>query len=290
MLAASALVVSGFAMVGHADLEQRIDLAEAASAGLEADLADALRAGERASQLLADARETSSTYALILARRAEFVAAVDEAEGVLARASGKVDTSADRERVLELQREVAQEREDAAAVEQAVGDVEGVVADVTRKVDAYDEALRLAASAGGRALAATDTSAPGYGRVRAALDRVGGVGVPLQQYGGACAGITAAACAAPTGVIYFSAEVASWSDARLHWVMAHELAHIRQFRIWGTLVSSAGYASLFGGDIELLANCMAQQRGYPSGNVWCSESQLSWSASIWQGVVPGRTS
>ncbi len=69
--------------------------------------------------------------------------------------------------------------------------------------------------------------------------------------------------------------------------MAHELAHIHQFRVWGALQASPGYAALYGGSIELLANCMAAQRGYPSGSVSCSGAQLDFGAAIWHGYVAG---
>lgn len=287
LLVAACVLMGGSAIAGRAELQQRLDQVDSRATALEAELADALRAGERADEALADARETWATYALILAQRADFAAAVQQAEDAFAQAKGKLDTDPERSTVLALQQDVAAERTDAAAVVRAIQGVEAVTSDVTARVAAYDEALlRVSRNATG-SLAATDASRPGAARVRAALDAVGGAGVPLQEYGGSCDGVAAAACASPSGVIFFSDDVTRWTDARLHWVMAHELAHIHQFRVWTPLVSSAGYGSLFAGDIELLANCMAQQRGFPSGTVWCSQAQLAWAAEVWRGVVPG---
>ncbi|MFB7251152.1 hypothetical protein [Microbacterium sp. NPDC056234] len=123
----------------------------------------------------------------------------------------------------------------------------------------------------------------GHSRVRAALDLVGGEDVGLEA-SSSCAGGTAAACANSDGYIKYSAEVATWSDSRLQWAMAHELAHIHQFRVWGALNDSGAYQELFGGDPELLANCMALVRGY-AGAVGCDSDQQAWASGVWVGVV-----
>jgi hypothetical protein len=125
--------------------------------------------------------------------------------------------------------------------------------------------------------------ADGHARVRAALDLVGGEDVGLEQ-SSSCAGGTAAACANSNGYIKYRADVATWSDSRLNWAMAHELAHIHQFRVWGTLNDSGAYQEMFGGDPEFLANCMAVVRGY-AGSVGCDPEQLAWASGIWVGVV-----
>lgn len=125
--------------------------------------------------------------------------------------------------------------------------------------------------------------ADGHARVREALDLVGGEGVGLEQ-SSSCAGGTAAACANSNGYIKYRADVATWSDSRLNWAMAHELAHIHQFRVWGTLNESSAYQEMFGGDPEFLANCMAVVRGY-AGSVGCDSEQQAWASGIWVGVV-----
>lgn len=123
----------------------------------------------------------------------------------------------------------------------------------------------------------------GGARVRAALDLVGGADVGLVE-SASCAGGTAAACANSDGYIKYRADVATWSDSRLNWAMAHELAHIHQFRVWGALNDSGAYQDMFGGDPEFLANCMAVVRGY-AGSVGCDAEQQTWASGIWVGVV-----
>ncbi|MGF6824716.1 hypothetical protein M2317_003649 [Microbacterium sp. ZKA21] len=139
---------------------------------------------------------------------------------------------------------------------------------------------------GERVLAASSTKASGvdgYARVRAALDLVGGGDVGLEE-SSSCAGGTAAACANSNGYIKYRSDVATWSDDRLNWAMAHELAHIHQFQVWGALNDSDGYHRLFGGDPEFLANCMALVRGY-AGAVGCDADQQAWASAIWVGAV-----
>jgi len=142
------------------------------------------------------------------------------------------------------------------------------------------EAAQYAAPGG----PAWSSSGPdGFARVRAALDTVGGAGVGLYE-SASCAGGTAPACANSDGYIKYRADIANWDAGRLNWAMAHELAHIYQFRVWGALNSSASYQSMFGGDPEFLANCMAVVRGYP-GSVGCDGDQQAWASGVWVGAV-----
>ena len=147
-----------------------------------------------------------------------------------------------------------------------------------RAADRPDDAPR-----GERVRTASTADVSGYARVRAALDLVGGGDVGLEE-SASCAGGTAAACANSNGYIKYRSDVATWSDDRLNWAMAHELAHIHQFRVWGALNDSDGYHSLFGGDPEFLANCMALVRGY-AGTVGCDADQQAWASAIWVGTV-----
>lgn len=296
LLVAGALVVCGGLLAQRSEMIDALDTQAAVADGLASQLSTASGDGARLGAGLADVRALTTVYAVLVDRRGDFVSSIADVSRVFAAASGKVDTSSQRAQVLEAQERVLAEREDAATVVDAVAEVDGIAASVTQAVAAYDaEQQRLAAEAAARAArtsgaawsAAPPATGSAYDRVRAALDRVGGAGVPLQEFGGSCAGGFAAACASSTGVIFFTAALAGWSDSRLHWAMAHELAHIRQFRIWGQLQASGAYAALYGGNIELLANCMAAQRGYPSGAVSCSGAQIDFGAAIWNGYVPG---
>ncbi|MDN3496799.1 hypothetical protein QL996_12735 [Planococcus sp. APC 4015] len=300
LLVTGAVVLVGFQLAERAQVVSELAAADQVGAvrqaAVDAETTDARDLGEQHAELLT----VSTTYDALLDARDVFVASLGTVDAAFGSASGKVDTAARRAEVLELQQEVLTERTDPTIVTDAAATADGVAQAVTASVADFDrEQARIAAE---RAAAAAAASRPprvwsgssaaagpvsgGYDRVRAALDRVGGGHVRLEEFAGACGGGTAAACASP-GVIRFTPGLASWSDARLHWAMTHELAHTYQFPIWGALVSSNGYSSLFGGNIELLANCMAAQRGYGSANVSCSGAQLQWAGAIWTGGVPG---
>ena len=312
ILTAGCVVVLGFQLADRSALAQEVDAAvevqERLTLAYEAEAADVAAVQD-------DVRQLSAVYAhnvALLNAREEFVDAVAASRTALAGAKGKVDTTDEREDVLDLQATVLRERADVAVVTDAVADVEDVTADVNEAVEEYDrEQERLAAERAAAAAAAAGggwsggwsggsssssaassgggaaPTAGGYARVRAALNAVGGGGVPLEQFAGACGGGWAAACASSSGVIRFTPALVTWSNGRLYWAMAHELAHIHQFRVWGPLMRSSAYASLFGGNVEHLANCMAAARGYPSGNVSCSGAQIQFASAIWHGGVPG---
>ncbi len=125
----------------------------------------------------------------------------------------------------------------------------------------------------------TVSTSSGYDTVRAALDAVGGGAVPLEESSAACG----LACASSRGVITFRPDLAAESGDKILWVMSHELAHIHQFRVWDALQASTASANLFGGDMEHLANCMAEVRGYAS--IGCSAEQQGFAAGVWSGQV-----
>lgn len=277
-----------------------IDLVEAATADLEA----------RHSVLV----EVAAAREPFLEAVAGFAAQVDRAAEATAQAGADaeaIDVSAQRERVLAAQETVVAERADPSTVERAMREVRAAEADLAGSIDAWQaeqqrraeaEAAALrqrsavavggsgrsggqvsapASTGGGSGAGAPAEAAPasGYGTVRAALDAVGGGGVPLEESGSACG----LACASSRGVITFRPALANESWGTIMWVMSHELAHIHQFRVWGALQGSGTYAALYGGDIELLANCMATVRGYASTS--CSSDQLGFAAGIWSGQV-----
>lgn len=122
-----------------------------------------------------------------------------------------------------------------------------------------------------------------FSSLRAILNEVGGAHVGLAEAGpNNCA---ADACSNSNGTIYVRPALGNYSTENKYWAMTHELAHQYQFPIMDQIQGSAGYANYFGGDIELLANCMAQQRGHGAG-IQCTREQLDFSASIWEGRVP----
>jgi len=272
LLVAGAVALLGFQVAERAQIAGELAAAQRVAADGEEVLAgegeDARRLGIQHTDLL----ELTATYGGLLDARAAFVASIGRADEAFTSASGKIDTSAQRAGILALQQKVLVERLDASVVTDAAAAADTVTAAVATAVAEHE---RVPGPVAG-----------GYDRVRAVLDRVGGAHVRLEEAAGACGGAAATACASP-GVIRFTPGLATWSDGRLHWAMTHELAHVYQFTVWGELVASGGYSSLFGGNIELLANCMAAQRGHPSANVSCSGPQLQWAGAIWGGAVPG---
>lgn len=223
-------------------------------------------------------RETAERAAVLEVRPA-FLAEIAAFDAAAAGADGKLDTSAHRAAVLSAQQVVLAERRDPATVSAATATVDALTDRLGEEVATW-QASQYASAPG----PAWSSSGPdGYARVRAALDRVGGQGVGLYE-SASCAGGTAPACANSDGYIKYRADITEWSADRLQWAMAHELAHIYQFRVWGALTSSGAYGSMFGGDPEFLANCMAVVRGFP-GAVGCDADQQQWASGIWVGSV-----
>lgn len=218
----------------------------------------------------------------VLAMRPAFAAEVADLVTALDLAEGKVDTAAHRASALSAQQAVVAEKGDPDTVAAATATVRALTAKVSGEVATW-ESTQVAQGAGPGGPVWATSGPDGYARVRAALDLVGGGGVGLYE-SSSCAGGTAPACANSNGYIKYRADIAGWSPARLNWAMAHELAHIYQFRVWGALNSSGAYGAMFGGDPEFLANCMAVVRGYP-GSVGCNADQQAWASGIWVGAV-----
>lgn len=225
------------------------------------------------------AEKETAERASVLEVRPAFLAVITAFDAAVTDANGAVDTAAHRAAVLSAQQTVLAERRDPTTVAAATATVDALTDRLGEEVATW-QASQYATATG----PAWSSSGPdGYARVRAALDRVGGQDVGLYE-SASCAGGTAPACANSNGYIKYRADVTGWSADRLEWAMAHELAHIYQFRVWGALTSSAAYASMFGGDPEFLANCMAVVRGFP-GSVGCDAPQQQWASGIWVGSV-----
>ncbi|PRA82501.1 hypothetical protein [Microbacterium sp. MYb66] len=239
-------------------------------------------AGQRTDYLdgaVARAERDTADRASVLAVRPAFLTEIAALGTALERAKGMVDTSAHLASALSAQQTVLAEKVNPDTVTAATATVHALVDKVGTEVASWQ-----AAQSSGPGGPAWSTSGPdGYARVRAALDLVGGGGVGLYE-SSSCAGGNAPACANSNGYIKYRADIVNWSSGRLNWAMAHELAHIYQFRVWGALTSSGAYGALFGNDPEFLANCMAVVRGYP-GSVGCNGEQQAWASGIWVGAV-----
>lgn len=281
-LAAAVAVLLGAGIVERAvalDEERAAVLEELRTVALAAD--DAAAQGDHLRGEIDAAEKESAERAAVLAVRPAFAAEIAALGAALGRAEGKVDTTADRASALSAQQAVLAERADPAVVTNATATIHALTAKIDGDVTVWQTAQAARRGPGGPAWASSGPD--GYARVRAALDRVGGGGIGLYE-SASCAGGSAAACANSNGYIKYRADIANWSVDRLNWAMAHELAHIYQFQVWGALTSSARYQSLFGGDPEFLANCMAVVRGFP-GAVGCDGEQQAWASGIWVGAV-----
>ncbi len=278
----SVAVVLGGAIVSKAvALEgERVDLLTAAITAR--DRADAAEGrGQHLVGLIEAAESESADLAAVLDVRPGFVMELGAFSAALKAAEGKVDTETQRTAALATQETVLEERADPDTVVAATATIHALTVKVDGEVDEWERAQAAQAAPSGPRW--SSGGADGYARVRAALDRVGGGGIGLYE-SSSCAGGTAPACANSDGYIKYRADIANWSASRLNWAMAHELAHIYQFTVWSALNSSSRYQSLFGGNPEFLANCMAVVRGFP-GSVGCNAEQQEWASGIWVGAV-----
>lgn len=233
--------------------------------------------------LIAGQEQVQDELGAVLAVRPDFIAALAKLGAVFKAADGRVDTTAPHSAAIATQSTVLAERHDPTVITNATATIDALTAKVNDEIATWEAAQRRAQTAGPSGPRWSSSGPGGYARVRAALDRVGGGGIGLYE-SSSCAGGSAPACANSNGYIKYRADVAGWSGSRLNWAMAHELGHIYQFRVWGALNSSSAYHSLFGGDPEYLANCMALVRGYP-GSVGCNGEQQVWASGIWVGSV-----
>lgn len=278
-----AVAVAVLLCIGVTDRASALDAARADALAELRSISESSRTAQMRTDhlegVIAIAEKDTTDRAAVLEVRPGFVTEVTALGAVLAGATGKIDTSATHSSALSAQQVVLAEKKDPAVVVAATATVQAL----TEKITA-DVATWQATQSVGPGGPAWSTSGPdGYARVRAALDRVGGGGVGLYE-SASCAGGSAPACANSSGYIKYRADIAGWGADRLNWAMAHELAHIYQFRVWGALTSSAAYHSMFGGDPEFLANCMALVRGFP-GAVGCSGDQQAWASGVWVGAV-----
>ncbi|MFT4157505.1 MAG: hypothetical protein QM630_06200 [Microbacterium sp.] len=277
-VSAGVLLAAGVIDRAHAlDAEYAATIAELSA--LAVSTSDAAQRTDDLEQAILIAQDDTADRTAVLDVRPDFVAEIASLSLALDRAEGKVDTAEQEASARSAQLQVLAELSDPAVVIDATATVQALTDEVDDQLAAWEaeqQALSDAARWGA-------SGADGYARVRAALDRVGGRGVPLYE-SASCAGGTAPACANSDGYIKYRADIADWSVDRLNWAMAHELAHIYQFRAWDALQASSSYQAMFGGDPEFLANCMAVVRGFP-GAVGCSGEQQAWASGVWAGAV-----
>jgi hypothetical protein len=254
------------------------------------------------STALADAGATLRVRQGVLDERPAFIEAVRSAGAAFEAAAGKVDVSTAHAAVLQAQATVLAETESTDAVKAQTAAVTQATADVTAAVAAFDarkaaENVKKPAGSAPAAPLAPTTSQPApppapalswFDDMRQRLNNAGGSHVSLFEYDGQCGGRYAVACSFAGVGIGVHSGIASWTSARKNWVATHELAHQYHFAVWNQVASSGGYGQLFGGDPELLANCMSSARGVTNhGHAGaCTRDRIDWAAQIWNGVVP----
>jgi hypothetical protein len=278
----SLMLIGGGAVTAKSQAldNQKADLI-AQAAGLQTRIGTTTTRGAYIDSLIAYNEDVKADLDAVLAVRPDFVSEIAALSGALEEAEGKIDTASPRAAAIATQDAVLAEDDDPTVVTNATATIHALTAKVNDELGTWEAAQRNASAPAGPLWSSSGQD--GYARVRAALDRVGGGGVGLYE-SASCAGGSAPACANSDGYIKYRADVAGWNESRLNWAMAHELGHIYQFRVWGSLNSSSTYHSLFGGDPEFLANCMAVVRGYP-GSVGCDGDQQVWASAIWVGSV-----
>lgn len=206
--------------------------------------------------------------------------------------SDKIDTQPWRQKVLTIQESFkASATPEEASTQVAV--LETTIQDLQNAYTTWEAEQKAAAEAAARSSStSTRTSGTGskagnqdfYGEARSILNQLGGGWVDLRVLNEDCQGVSEYACALP-GRIYISPLFSGLSYGRKHWMVAHEYAHMFQFQNWGTIYDSQKFYDLYGGDIELLANCMVRFRGWDYGyGHSCSPQQIQESGGIWGGV------
>lgn len=284
MLACGITVISGISQASAA-----ADRAQG-NATVQALNARASASETETAKLVAETRAVTQHVAAaqaVLNKRPAFLSAIADFRTAADAATGKVDIAAERAVVLAAQAAVVAERTNPASVDTQTKIVTDATAKVMAAVAAWQGAHQLPAPKKLPTTRRATPSAPAsdwLAEARSILDQVGGTGIPLEAYDGHCGSKVAVGCS-QAGIIKVAPTFASMSTSRKYWAMTHELAHQYQFRIMSQLRASATFGSLFGGNLELLANCQAADHGHPSAYQSCSSTQLSWAQNIWNGVV-----
>lgn len=283
VVVASAVILGAVGAGAAVDSTFSVERLEQSAASLHEKLAQTRQAKADAKgdlkEVTAQVEEQSAqvpTLAAVLEARPAFLEQVAKAKTVFERAAAKkVDITGARKKVLAAQDVVAAERASASVVAEQARVVAQVVVDVT---EAIAEKVR----------SSTPATDGWFEDFRARLDKVGGAHVPLREFDGVCGDVRAVACTFSADDIAVSKDIASYSSSRKDWVAAHELAHTYQWKKWGALQASKGFQQLFGGDVELLANCMVTGRGVTDhGHLSkCTPERVAWAAKVYDGAIP----
>lgn len=244
--------------------------------------------------------DTVKTQEKIIESREKFLASLPPAQAAIVSAADKVDITALKQKILDAQEVVASEKKDFTVVDTQTELVNGVTAEITAAVQAYDAEIARqqeeensrnnyqnnnggggsgysggsnngggsggsggssgGSGGGGGSTGGSTQNYPGLDIVRQALNDVGGSWVSLGAADIVCRVDWAAACAHPGGYIEVDTQYLGNSYWWWYPIMMHEYAHQIQYNHWTKLNNSNRYYELFGGDAEWLADCMSAAR------------------------------
>lgn len=253
----------------------------------------------------------------LLESRENFLAVLPLAKDALARTENKIDPAPYKQKVLDAQNVVAEEKTNPENINTQTQNVKNTVAEIDTALQTYDAEQDRARqereqeqqsnnnrntetetetdngsysnnsdsgnSGGG---SGPTQSASGLDVVRQALNDVGGGWVRLGAAPVVCGVEWAVACADPSGYIEVDSDYLGRGYNWWYKIMMHEYAHQIQFPHYDQMVKSPTYQNLFGGNIEWAADCMAAARipGYYSGYGYsCNADQLNYGANAWNG-------
>lgn len=295
--AALAVVVIGCGVVAASSLEVDYAAAEQlATTNTElASTADRIESDLRA---IAAADRETETLTAVLAEREGFTAAVARVRDAAAAAAGKVAVDEQVAQVQALGERMLAVTDDPAAVTALTAEVVAVAEGIEQQVAAYDEAQRPqstgtwssrgpgGASSTGAASAGSAPVGGGGGdaisRARPILDSLGGSWVQLGLFDGYCSGVYTTGCST-SGLIQLRPDTVGLGDAKFRWLIVHEFSHQVQLTNWNGITSHPTYDALFGGNIELLSNCMASAWGATAHGHSCSPQMIEEASYVWNG-------
>lgn len=296
--AALAAVVIGCGVVAASSLE--VDYATAAEqlATTNTELASTADRIESDLRAIAAADRETETLTAVLAEREGFTAAVARVRDAAAAAAGKVAVDEQVAQVQALGERMLAVTDDPAAVTALTAEVVAVAEGIEQQVAAYDEAQRPqstgtwssrgsgGASSAGSAPAGSAPAGGGGGaaisRARPILDSLGGSWVQLGLFDGYCSGVYTTGCST-SGLIQIRPDTVGLGDAKFRWLIVHEFSHQVQLTNWNAITSHPTYYALFGGNIELLSNCMASAWGATAHGHSCSPQMIEEASYVWNG-------
>lgn len=297
----------------YANVNARVSELEAAAASASQQAGDSQSRIEELEASVTEKDQQIASQNELLESRKGFLTALEEASALIAEARPKVSVAEFYSTVSAEQEKVLKERSNPSVVTNATATVREAMNVLRTAVkDFDDEQARVEEErarqdidpndeppAGGTAPGAPGASTPSspnstpedsaLANVRSALNAVGGGWVRLERADMVCDMETALACAYYEGKVVVKNEYLNESAEWWTGPMAHEYAHMIQYKNWYALQESQTLTSLFGqGQIEPLADCMATVK-VPS---WrgpyhpdCTSEQLAYAQRVWNGSV-----